>query len=193
MRLRIFKGVRPIPLGRERGHRLIDAVSDADWTRGPADAPVTLVEYADYECPYCWDAHPIVETLLAADGDRVRFAFRHFPLISAHPRALPAAMAAEAAGTQGKFWQMHALLFEGRGRLADDDLRGYARQLGLDLQRFDRDRNDPAVEGRIRRGRIIGARSGVNGTPTFFINGERYGGAVTVEALQAAVRQAQEA
>ena len=162
--------------------------SDVDWLRGPADALVTLVEYADYECPHCQRAYGVVEELLATEGARVRLALRHFPLTSAHPRALPAAMAAEAAGRQGKFWEMNALLFEGKGRLAEEDLRGYARQLGLDMGRFEEDRRDAAIERRIRDGRLAGLRSGVNRTPTFFINGERYDGEVAVETLSAAVK-----
>lgn len=162
-------------------------VSDADWLRGPGDAPVTLVEYGDYECPHCQRAYPIVEELLAAEGARVRLVFRHFPLTSTHPRAVPAAMAAEAAGRQRKFWEMNALLFEAKGKLADEDLLRYARQLGLEMAQFDTDRRDDALEERIRSGRLAGLRSGVNGTPTFFINGERYDGEVTVEALRAAV------
>ena len=164
-------------------HPLRETVSDADWTRGPAGAPVTIVEYADYQCPACQAAHPEIEQTLRAEAERVRFVMRHFPLESAHPRALPAALAAEAAGRQGKFWEMHALLFEGAGRLQEDDLRGYAGQLNLDLARFDADRTDPQLADAIRRGRRQGVRSGVNGTPTLFVNGLRYDGPHDAETL----------
>ena len=164
-------------------HSLKVAVSDQDWSRGPADAPVTLVEYADFQCPACGHAYQVMKELIARFPDRLRAVYRHFPLISSHPRALPAAIAAEAAGAQGRFWEMHHLLFENQRRLEDDHLMGYAQQIGLDLDRFRADLQRRLNEDKIRDQLRQGARSGVNGTPTFFINGQRYDGPHTVEAL----------
>ncbi len=154
--------------------RLLAPVTADDRSLGPDDAPVTLVEYSDYQCPDCWRAHAEVKRLLASHGDRFRFVFRQFPLISVHAQALPASKAAEAAGRQGKFWQMHDKLFDSEGAVSDADINRYAEELELDVVRFGEDMQDPAMERAIRDGRVMGARSGVNGTPTFFINGIRY-------------------
>ncbi len=167
--------------------RLQAPVTAEDHSLGPQDAPVTLVEYSDYQCPDCWRAHVEVKKLLASHGDRVRFVFRHFPLIRVHPRALPAALAAEAAARQGKFWEMHNALFDSEGALSDADINRYAQQVGLDLERFAQDLRDPAIERRIRQGRVAGKRSGVRGTPTFFVNGIRFEAPPTYEWLVAAV------
>lgn len=164
-------------------HSLKVAVSDQDWSRGPANAPVTLVEYADFQCPACGQTYPIIEELISRFPDRLRVVYRHFPLISSHPRALPAAIAAEAAGAQGRFWEMHHLLFENQRRLEDDHLMEYAQQIGLDLDRFRADLQRRLNEDKIRDQLKQGARSGVNGTPTIFINGQRYDGPHTIEAL----------
>lgn len=174
----------------DRGHRLRQPVGDEDHVRGPTEAPVTLVEYGDYQCPSCQAAHQEVEQLLGVHGDQVRFVFRHFPLMSVHEHALPAATAAEAAGRQGKFWEMHSKLFESRGQLADADLRDYANDIGLDLAQFNADRTDEQIERAIREQRLQGARSGVNGTPTFFLNGERHDAAWSYEALLLAIDEA---
>jgi len=197
----------------EEPHHLREPVSGADWTRGPstgsgsphdaregpsragsrggpADAPVTLVEYADFQCEFCQAAYPEIEKVLRARGDQVRFVFRHFPLQSSHPRALAAALAAEAAGRQGKFWEMHATLFEHPGRLEEEDLRRYARELGLDLERFDADRADPELAAKIQHQKRVGARSGVNGTPCFYINGLRYDGPRDSRSLSGVLEQA---
>lgn len=160
----------------EEEHPLRDPVSDEDWSRGPADAPVTLVEYMDYECPHCQAAYPEIEEVLRAEAGKVRFVARHFPVESSHPRALAAALAAEAAGRQGKFWQMHAQLFEHPGKLDEADLRRFARALGLDLARFDADRADESLARKIQQQKRQGIRSGVNGTPTLYLNGLRYDG-----------------
>ena len=175
---------------REESHQLRVPVSAQDWVRGPADAPVTLVEYGDYECPACQYAHGEVEKLLEAEGHNVRFVFRHFPLMTIHPQAMVAALAVEAAGRQGKFWQMHAKLFESRGQLDDQHIRQYAAELELDLDKFAHDIQSEGIEAHIRQQRLEGARSGVNGTPTFFVNGSRYDADFTHEALSAAVRAA---
>jgi len=175
---------------REEVHELRVPVSEQDWTWGPADAPVTIVEYGDYECPACQYTHGEVQKFLEADGHSVQFVFRHFPLTTVHPRAMPAALAAEASGRQGKFWEMHRKLFEGRGQLDHERIRGYATELGLGLDRFARDIKSKGIEAQIRQQRLEGARSGVNGTPTLFVNGSRYDGDMTCEALSAAVQTA---
>jgi protein-disulfide isomerase len=149
-------------------------VSDSDWARGQANAPVTLVEYGDFPCSHCRHAYPVVEAVLADAGEKVRFVYRPFPMTTSHDRAMPSALAADAAGRQGKFWEMYTRLFEGDIALTDAQLRSDAQAIGLDMDRFDRDRLDPEAEKRIKAVRWDGLRSGVSGTPTFFINGERH-------------------
>jgi protein-disulfide isomerase len=117
----------------------LEQVGARDHVRGPEDAPVTLVKYGDYECPYCGQLHPVLRELQERAGERVRFVFRHFPLDSAHPRARRAAQAAEAAATQGRFWEMHDLLYERQDELGEEYLMRYAAELGLDLGRFEED------------------------------------------------------
>ena len=163
---------------------------DRDHVQGPPDAPVTLVEYGDYQCPYCGAAHPIVKELQRQLGDRLRFVFRHFPLTTAHKYAEQAAEAAEAAAAQGKFWPMHDLLFESQPRLTVDDLHGYAEQLGLDLERFDRELAEHVHAPRVQEDFMGGVRSGVNGTPTFYINGARHDDSYDVDTLLAALERA---
>jgi diadenylate cyclase len=172
------------------GVRLDPPVGDRDHTRGPATAEVTLVEYGDYECPYCGKAHPVVEELREKLGDRLRFVFRHFPLDSVHPRARHAAEAAEAAGAQGRFWEMHDLLYENQEDLSDEALGRYAAWLGLDLGRFEGDLAARRHAPRVREDRLGGERSGVDGTPAFFVNGVRYRGRLDVESLLSAVEDA---
>jgi protein-disulfide isomerase len=163
---------------------------DRDHTDGPADAPVTLVEYGDYECPYCGAAYPIVKEVQKRMGERLQFVFRNFPITTSHPHAEQAAEAAEAAASQDKFWEMHDLLYENQKRLRDEDLRGYAEQVGLDLQTFDRDLAEHVHAACVREDFMSGVRSGVNGTPTFYINGERYDDSYQLEILLAALEQA---
>lgn len=142
-----------------------------DHVRG-ADAGRLIVEYGDYECPYSRQAYRSIERVEGELGGGVRFAFRHFPLTEIHPHALAAARAAEAAALQGRFWEMHDLLFHGQRALEDGDLRRYARELELDLGRFDRDRESEAVLDRIERDFRSGIESGeVRGTPTLFVDG----------------------
>lgn len=148
--------------------------TERDHVQGPDSAPVTLVEYGDYECPYCGMAHPIVKSLQRALGDKLRFAFRNFPLNDAHPHAEQAAEAAEAAGAQGRFWEMHDTMYENQEQLATDDLMRYGEDLGLDTNRLAQDLADGAFRARVREDFRGGVRSGVNGTPTFFVNGSRY-------------------
>ena len=170
---------------------LTPPVSAQDHAAGPDDAPVTLVEYGDYECPYCGMAHPIVKRAQQELGNRLRFIFRNFPLAEAHPHARLAAQAAEAAAAQGKFWEMNDMLFEHQDRLELQDLVGYAKTLGLDIRQFQRDLEAGTYAKRVRDDFRNGVRSGVNGTPTFFVNGERYNGSwANEEAFIGALRNA---
>lgn len=169
--------------------RLRRGVDANDWAKGPADAPVTLLEYGDFECPFCGRAAWELKRLESAVGDRVRFVFRHFPLTQLHPHALLAAEAAEAVGAQGQFWEMHDVLFQNQQNLEAPALLTYAADLGLDMGRFTRDLQEHRSLPKVQRDFIEGVRSGVNGTPTFFINGERHNGAYTAEALLAAIEQ----
>jgi diadenylate cyclase len=172
------------------GVRLDPPVGDRDHVWGPATAPVTLVEYGDYECPYCGRTHPVVGKLQETLGDRLRFVFRHFPLDSVHPRARHAAEAAEAAGAQDRFWEMHDLLYQNQEDLGDEALRRYAAELGLDLERFEKDLVERRHAARVREDRLGGERSGVDGTPAFFVNGARHEGNLDLESLLAAVEGA---
>ena len=150
---------------------LLLPLNSADHVLGPASAAVTVIEYGDFECPYCRAAYPAVKTLLNHFGDRVRFAFRHFPVVEMHPHAERAAEAAEAAGVQGRFWPMHDLLFENQQHLSDEYLRQYALQARLDLQEYDRDMNRRIHLPFIREQMNSGMERGARGTPTFFVNG----------------------
>ena len=161
-----------------------------DHIRGPLDAPVTLLEYGDYECPYCGLAHPIVCAVQQEMGNTLRFVFRHFPLTTVHPYAELAAEAAEAAGAQRKFWAMHDLLYENQQQLDPPHLLAYAESLGLNLKRFGGDLGQHVYAPKIREDFLSGVRSGVNGTPTFFINGVRHDGPWDFATLLAAVQQA---
>jgi protein-disulfide isomerase len=162
---------------------------DRDHIQGPVDAPATLVEYGDFQCPYCGKAYPIVKQVQARMGDRLRFVFRNFPITTSHRYAEQAAEAAEAAAAQGKFWEMHDVLFENQTRLADADLRRYADRVGLDLERFDADMAQHAYAERVREDFMGGVRSGVNGTPTFYVNGARHDDAYDVETLVRALQR----
>jgi protein-disulfide isomerase len=162
-------------------------VSGRDHISGALDAPMQLLEYGDYECPFCGLAQPVVGEVQNRFEQRLCFAFRHFPIVSAHPHALQAAMAAEAAGAHGRFWDMHERLYAHQGALDDDMLLYHAAQLGLDLDRFASDMIDQRHLIRIREDLSSGARSGVNGTPTFFVNGLRYEGVPEVAALSVAL------
>ena len=173
--------------------RLSPPVTDRDHTQGPAQAALTLVEYGDYECPHCGRAYPIVKEVQRRLGPKLRFVFRNFPLAEAHPHAQHAAEAAEAAGGQDRFWEMHDALFEHQRSLDDRHLVQYAEALGLDLQQFQQDLTSHAYAGRVREDFRSGVKSGVNGTPTFFINGVRYDDSWDVATLVSAVRAAIEA
>jgi protein-disulfide isomerase len=163
---------------------------DRDHIQGPADAAVTLVQYGDYECPYRGEAYPIIKEVQARLGDSLRFVFRNFPITTSHPHAERAAEAAEAAAAQGKFWEMHDLLYENQRRLRDEDLHTYAERLGLDVELFDKEMADHAHAERVREDFMSGVRSGVNGTPTFYINGVRHDDSYEAEVLLDALERA---
>jgi protein-disulfide isomerase len=172
------------------GSKLALAVSDSrDHILGPQTAAVTLVEYGDYECPYCGRAYGILKQLLKKSGDTVRLVFRNFPLTQIHPHAQRAAEAAEAAAEQNKFWGMHDALYENQEALEDEDILSYADRLGLDMERFQMGLDHGNYSKRIQEDFLSGVRSGVNGTPTFFINGLRHDGAWDPESLTEAIGQ----
>jgi protein-disulfide isomerase len=162
-------------------------VSERDHTQGPDNAPLTLVEYGDYQCPYCGAAYPVVKQIQKTLGKKLRFVFRNFPLTQAHPYAMIAAEAAEAAALQGKFWEMHDLLFEQQTFLEPDIIPSWAKRIGLDLEKFGNSIKEGSVAKRIKEDRQSGIRSGVNGTPTFYINGIRYNDSPDYESLLSAL------
>jgi NhaA family Na+:H+ antiporter len=165
-------------------------VNEDDHFAGNPDAPVVLVEYGDYECPYCGQAFPSVQMLRRQFGGSLAFVFRNFPLVEAHPHALIAAAGAEAAALQGRFWPMHDTLFTHQHALEPEHLMLYARGLDLDLERFVADANSERVARRIQRDIDSGVASGVPGTPTFFVNGRRHTGSFAPESLGAAIERA---
>jgi Na+/H+ antiporter NhaA len=167
----------------------IEVDPERDHIRGPSDGPVTVVEYGDFECPFCGRAEPVVRELLREFGD-VGYVWRHLPLNDVHPHAQLAAEAAEAASDQGAFWEMHDLLLAHQDALGPGDLIGYAEQLGLDVDRFSDDLREHAGTGRIAEDVDSADLSGVSGTPTFFVNGRRHYGAYDIGSLSAAVRAA---
>jgi protein-disulfide isomerase len=167
--------------------QLKTAVGPDDHTQGPLDAPIVLLEYGDYECPYCGEAYPELKAVQKAMGDSLCFAFRNFPLGNAHPHAERAAEFAEAAATIGRFWEMHDLLYEHQDALDDQSLARYAMRVGCDEALIESAlRGDYATH--IRRDFTGGVRSGVNGTPCPFINGERYDGPRDAGSLIALIR-----
>jgi protein-disulfide isomerase len=169
---------------------LIRPVTELDHCRGRSDAPAVLVEYGDFECPHSGAAFTIVQQLRATLGDAMCHVFRHFPLTYSHPHAEDAAEAAEAAGAQGRFWEMHDVLFTHQHALGQDDLIQYAILLQLDVMWFRRVLARQRFANRIREDMITGARSGVYGTPTFFINGQRYDGPHTYASMLAQIERA---
>lgn len=152
------------------------AVSSADHIQGLSDAPLEMVEYGDYQCPHCGHAYPIIKKVQEELGDKLKFVFRNFPLSEVHPNAFAAAVAAEAAALQNKFWEMHDILFENQRALDEVSLFGYAKKIGLDLQKFKDDIQDQELSGKVDNDFESGVRSGVNGTPSFFIKGKKYNG-----------------
>jgi len=177
---------------RSPAHVLTMPVGSRDHVQGAKAAPVTLVEYGDYECPHCGRAYPIVKSVQRAFGKRLCFVFRNFPLGEVHPHAEAAAEAAEAAGAQGKFWGMHGALYEHQGALEGPDLLAYAGSLGLTIERFTADLENHVYAGRVREDFQSGIRSGVNGTPTFYINGRRHDLSYELPVLLSAIDLAAE-
>jgi protein-disulfide isomerase len=170
---------------------LIEPIGAGDHVSGPVDAPVTLVEYGDFECVYCRIAHPVVKACNRQLGSMLRFAFRHFPISEIHPHARLAAQAAEAAAAQGRFWEMHDVLLVYQHALKHEDLVGYARALGLDVPRVARELRAGTYAARVSADFRSGLTSGVNATPTFFVNGARYDGSWTdIQSFIRALRDA---
>ncbi|MCS7281748.1 MAG: peptidylprolyl isomerase [Anaerolineae bacterium] len=156
----------------------VPPVTDADWAQGPASAPVTLIEYSDFQCPACARMESLLRLLKEGYGDQIRIVYRHFPLISIHDKAQITAEAAEAAGVQGKFWEMHNLLFERQGEWASlptdqmpQVLAGYARELGLDVERFTRDLGNHTFQAKVMEQYRDATAMGLSGTPSFIVNG----------------------
>jgi protein-disulfide isomerase len=171
--------------------KLKNVVSQQDHTAGAQDAPVTLLEYGNFECIHCGRVYPTIKEVRKVLGDNLRFVFRHFPTVRTHPHSLRAAEAAEAASAQGKFWEMHDQLFTHQQALEDQHLLRYAKRIGLDLERFRRDMSENTfveqIETEYNRGLF---EEQVTGTPTFYMNEERYTGATDVDGLLATIKQA---
>jgi formate-nitrite transporter family protein len=166
---------------------LTPPVSARDHIQGKDDALVTLVEYGDYQCPYCGEAHLVIKRLQEALGIKMRFVFRNFPLTHVHPYALIAAETAEAAALQGRFWEMHDFIFENQKSLEPEALPAWANELGLDMKKFAMALKQGSVDKRIEEERASGIESGVEGTPSFFINGKIYDGEDDYESLRSAL------
>ncbi len=164
--------------------------AERDHIQGPEDAPATLVEYGDYECPYCGAAYPIIKEVQGRMGERLRFVFRNFPITTSHPHAEQAAEAAEAAASQARFWEMHDLLYENQQALLVEDLRAHASRLSLDVATFERELAEHVHAARVREDFMSGVRSGVNGTPTFYVNGVRHDGSYDLETLLGVLEEA---
>jgi protein-disulfide isomerase len=167
--------------------KLKPPVGAADHFQGSENATVTLVEYGDYQCPHCGHAYPIIKAVQKAMGKKLKFVFRNFPLAEAHPNAVHAAIAAEAASGQGKFWEMHDIIFENQGRLGDSHLAAYASKIGLNAKQFEQDFSKEIYRNKVEADFESGVRSGVNGTPSFFINGEKYNESWEADDLLAAL------
>lgn len=172
-------------MNKSSGH--IDAV---DHVRGPADAKVVIIEYGDFECPSCGQAYGAVEIMLKHFGERVRFAFRNFPLTEVHPHAAHAAEAAEAAGAQGKFWEMYHQLLTHQLHLKDNNLRQYAAEIELDLQRYDFEMKDEVYRQRVQEHITSGHQAGVRATPAFFVNGRAVDVSFGLQHLEQAIEKA---
>jgi protein-disulfide isomerase len=175
--------------------RVLDRPVDpaTDHIRGPHDAPLTLVEFGEYECPFCARTTGVAAELRERFGDQIRYVFRHLPLVDVHPHAELAARAAVAAGNQGAFWEMHDLLFAHQDQLEPEDLARYASQLGLDVDRFVGDLEDEATADRVRVDVASAEASGARGTPTFFIGDRRHAGPHDTETLTQALQDHRDA
>ncbi len=177
-------------MSEDRTAQLTPAVGERDHIQGPATARATLVEYGDYECPYCRAAVPIVQELQQLLGDQLRYVFRHFPLTASHTHAQQAAEVAEAAAVEGRFFDMHATLFEKQDALERDHLLQYARDLGLDVARIRHELSAHAHADRVREDFESGLSSGARGTPTFFLDELRYDGIIGVRQILSAIQEA---
>ena len=169
---------------------LTPPLSARDHIQGSPEASIVLVEYGDYECPYCGEAYPVVKELQQRLKGKLSFVFRNFPLANAHPHAEFAAETAEAAAGQGKFWEMHDVLYENQQALEAENLIEYGSALGLDMRRFTKEMNEHLYAPRVREDFRSGVRSGVNGTPTFFINGVRHNGSYDLRSMLTALKEA---
>ena len=159
------------------------AVSATDHSQGNKNAAITLVEYGDYQCPYCGQAYPILKEIQEYFGEKLKFVFRNFPLQNIHPFAVPAAIAAESAAKQNKFWEMHDMLFENQANFHGNSFMEFAKLLDLDTTQFSNDSKSEAILQRIENDFESGIKSGVNGTPSLYINGLKYNGMVEVQEL----------
>lgn len=181
--------MKHIVTGNDPVAKLIRPIANRDHVQGSIDAPVALLEYGDYECPVCGEVYPVIKAIQERMGDELCFAFRNFPLATMHPHSERAAEAAEAAGAQGSFWEMHDTLFENQNALENEDLAEYAQALGLDAPRLLAEVMSGVYSPRVREDFRNGVRGGVNGTPSFFINGVRYDGARGLDPLLEALTQ----
>jgi protein-disulfide isomerase len=173
--------------------RLSLPVGERDHSEGSADAPMVLVEYGDYQCPYCGAAYPVIKKVKKEFGKDLRFIFRNFPLTNLHPHALWAAETAEAVAAQGKFWEMHDFLFENQRYLGDEaHFTAFESKLKLDVKRIASEVAEGTYRPRVEEDFSSGVRSGVNGTPTFFIAGSRYDGPAEFEPIVEALRSSHE-
>lgn len=165
------------------------AVSDKDHIQGNIHAAIELVEYGDYQCPYCGRAYPIIKAIQQQFGDNLKFVFRNFPQVKAHPQAKQAAIATEAAAIQGRFWEMHDIIFENQDNLATSSLIQYAKAIRLDIEQFQADLNKEMIITKVEADFESGLRSGVNRTPGFFINQEKYDGDWDEDSLSAYIKE----
>lgn len=164
--------------------RLRIPVTASDRSFGPENAPLTLVHYGDYECPFSAIAHRQIQTMLAELGGRVRYVFRSFPLMQTHDHAMLACVAAEAAAEQGKFWEMHHMLFNNQELISTEGIERFASVLRLDMNRFNRDLANPELENRVKQNYMGGVRSGVTGTPTLYLNDKQFHGPLEVSLFR---------
>lgn len=170
-------------------------VTDKDWVKGKSDAPVTLIEYTDFQCPACGAYYPILNQLSEEMGDKLKIVIRHYPLMQIHKNALPSARAAEAAGRQGKFWEMYDLLFINQAEWSNADnpmmsiFPSYAGRAGMDIERFRADMADTTLDDKITKDRETGNEMKINGTPSFFLNGERLKNPTSIEEFKKAIER----
>lgn len=157
-------------------NKLKPEVGSHDHIQGPAEASIEIVEYGDYQCPHCGAAYPVIKEIQEKFGDQIRFVYRNFPLSESHEFAMPAAVASEAATLQDKFWQMHDIIFENQSSLSNEGLFQMASEVGLDIEKFKEDIQKPELEQKVESDFESGIRSGVNGTPSFFVNGTKFDG-----------------